>query len=212
MKRRSLFSLVAPALALMLASGNVLAIDYSKFTADALLMMRESVAEADRANYRQAFVDALSRMSPADRKAFQTKALTRMMQMAPAERQAMIADLSRHMQAMDPAQLEALKNKFVGQSSRAVNSSVMPPRLPSNMARSATQMMPNRSGMSMPPIPSYQPQYQGAPPSTYPVPGYAQYPAAPQGYGYGGYSAPYGYGNQAYRPYPAPGYGSYGYR
>lgn len=211
MKFRSISSLAASALALMLLGSNALAIDYSKFTAEALMMMRESVAEADRAAYRQAFVDALSRMNPEARKEFQNKAMTRMMQMAPEERQAMIADLSRHMQAMDPAQIEALKKQFIAQSANTASAAGMPPRMPSQMApnviRGTAQRMPNR------PVPQY-PQQRQMPAANYAAPSYPQYPAAPQGgYGspYGG--MPYGYaGQQAYRPYPNPYYSPYGYR
>ncbi len=156
---------------LLLGTAQAGMVEYSKFTTDALLMMRSGVPEEDREAFRAAFLQRLADMPAEERQGFRNKAMTHMAKLGQAERQAMMMDLMQHLQDMSPDELASLGQQFARSKSAQ---QVMPGVVPQRMMPSYQYQVP---AMRMPNMQSYQPRFQPRlQPRSRPVPnnGYGQ--------------------------------------
>ncbi|MCB1738357.1 MAG: hypothetical protein KDI42_09550 [Gammaproteobacteria bacterium] len=222
MRRSLIVSLLAP-LALTLASNaQAVSVDYQKFTAEALMLMRPSIAAVDREPFREAFLEKINAMSPAERAAFQNKAMAYLAGLDEAERAGLMKDLMSYMDTMSPEQLLMLSQQIKGTPESAVaghrQAATSEPVRPA-MANRPTSVMAQGMPNWMPPAYAYPPPvYAYAQPpqyrqlSPYAGPGHAM-----QGYAPPGYAPPSAYGNaygqgQGYGTAYGSGYGGgYGY-
>lgn len=212
MRRSLIVSLLAP-LALTLASNaQAVSVDYQKFTAEALMLMRPSIAAVDREPFREAFLEKINAMSPAERVAFQNKAMTYLSGLDEAERAGLMKDLMSYMDTMTPEQLLMLSQQIKGTPEsvvagrrQAATSGPPRPAMADRATSALAQGMPNW----MPPAYAYPPPvYAYAQPPQYrqlsPYAG-AGYPM--QAYAHPAYVPPSAYGN-AYGQGSGTAYGS----
>lgn len=146
--------------ALVLGSTQAAALEYDKFSSDALLVMRSAVPEEDREAYRSAFLQRIEEMDVDARKVFREQAMAHMANLNKADRQEMMSDLMQHMQSMSPDQLAALGQRF----SKPVE---VARTAPQTFVRQALPRVQKRMPV-MPMVRQYQPRWQPAPGYAYP--------------------------------------------